>query len=92
LTRATGGQYNWPRSTYKGRPRCWPVERKGRSELSEVRASEGESFENLLKRFNRRIQQSGILREIKKRQHFEPPSIRRKKKEAAKRRKSRRNS
>ncbi len=69
-----------------------PVERKGRSELSEVRAVEGESFENLLKRFNRRIQQSGILREIKKRQHFEPPSIRRKKKEAAKRRKSRRNS
>lgn len=60
--------------------------------MSLVRAHEGESFENLLKRFNKRVQQDGILREIKRRAHFEPPSVVRKKKEAAKRRKSRRNS
>ncbi len=60
--------------------------------MSEVRAAEGESFDSLLRRFNKRVQQDGILREIRRRQHFEPPSIRRKKKEAAKRRKSRRNS
>ncbi|MDP3062481.1 MAG: 30S ribosomal protein S21 [Chloroflexota bacterium] len=60
--------------------------------MSEVRLSEGESFESLLKRFNKRVQQDGILSEIRRREHFEPPSMRRKKQEAAKRRKSRRNS
>jgi len=60
--------------------------------LSLVRAHEGENFESLLKRFNKRVQQDGTLREIKRRAHFEPPSVTRKKKEAAKRRKSRRNS
>ena len=57
-----------------------------------MRAHEGENFESLLKRFNKRVQTEGILREIKRRARFEPPSVKRKKKEAAKRRKSRRNS
>ena len=56
--------------------------------MSEVRLAEGEGFESLLRRFNKRIQQDGVLSEIRRRQHFEPPSLRRKKKEAAKRRKS----
>jgi small subunit ribosomal protein S21 len=60
--------------------------------LSDVRLAEGETFESLLRRFNKRVQQDGILSEIRRRQHFESPSIRRKKKAAAKRRKSRRNS
>ena len=60
--------------------------------LSEVRLAEGETFDSLLRRFNKRVQQDGILSEIRRRQHFEPPSIKRKKKEATKRRKSRRNS
>jgi len=60
--------------------------------LADVRAAEGETFDSLLKRFNKRVQQDGILSEIRRRQHFEPPSVRRKKKEAAKRRKSKRNS
>jgi small subunit ribosomal protein S21 len=53
---------------------------------------ERESFESLLRRFNRKVQQHGILSEIRRREHFEKPSIRRKKKEAAKRRKSARSS
>jgi small subunit ribosomal protein S21 len=60
--------------------------------LTTVRAHEGESFESLLKRFNKRVQMEGTLREIKKRQRFEPPSAERKKLEATKRRKSHRNS
>lgn len=60
--------------------------------LSEVRLAEGETFESMLRRFNKRVQGDGILSEIRRRQHFEPPSLRRKKKAAAKRRKSRRNS
>ncbi|MFQ5860847.1 MAG: 30S ribosomal protein S21 [Dehalococcoidia bacterium] len=60
--------------------------------MSEVRLAEGETFESMLRRFNKRVQGDGILSEIRRRQHFEPPSLRRKKKAAAKRRKSRRNS
>jgi len=52
---------------------------------------ERESFESLLRRFNRKVQQDGILAEIRRREHYEKPSITRKKKEAAKRRKSSRN-
>ncbi len=54
--------------------------------------AEGETFDSLLRRFNKRVQTDGILSEIRRRQHFEPPTVRRKKKEAAKRRKSMRNS
>lgn len=56
--------------------------------MSEVRLAEGEAFESLLKRFNKRVQQDGILSEVRRREHFEKPSVIRKKKEAAKRRKS----
>ncbi len=56
--------------------------------MSQVTLMEGESFESLLKRFNKRVQQDGVLSEARRREHFESPSVRRKKKEAAKRRKS----
>jgi len=59
--------------------------------VSEVKLEERESFESLLRRFNRKVQQDGILAEIRRRDHYEKPSITRKKKEAAKRRKSSRN-
>ena len=60
--------------------------------MSEVKISENESFESLLKRFNKSVQQTGILSEMRRREHFEKPSIKRKRKEAAKRRKSARSS
>lgn len=56
--------------------------------MSDVVASQTESFDSLLRRFNKKVQQDGILSEIRRREHFEKPSIKRKKKEAAKRRKS----
>lgn len=59
--------------------------------MAEVRLDEKESFESLLRRFNRKVQQEGILAEFRRREHFEKPSVTRKKKEAAKRRKSARN-
>ncbi len=60
--------------------------------MSEVVLSPDETFESLLRRFNKKVQMDGILSEARRREHFEKPSIRRKKKEAAKRRKSARNS
>ncbi len=48
---------------------------------------ENESFESALRRFNKKIQQSGILAEARRREHYEKPSVKRKRKEAQKRRK-----
>jgi small subunit ribosomal protein S21 len=56
--------------------------------LAEVRSAEGESFESLLKRFTKRVQEEGIISKTRRRQHFTKPSILRKKKAAAKLRKS----
>jgi len=60
--------------------------------VANVVVGENESFDSLLKRFNKRVQQDGILSEIRRREHYEKPSIRRKRKSAAKRRKSARAS
>ena len=56
--------------------------------MARVTLSEGESFESMLKRFNKRVQQDGILSEFRRRERFESPTVRRKRKAAAKRRKS----
>jgi len=56
--------------------------------VADVVAGGNESFESLLKRFNKMVQQGGILAEVRRREHYEKPSVKRKRKEAAKRRKS----
>lgn len=56
--------------------------------MSDVMASDGESFESLLRRFNKKVQQDGVLAEYRRREYFEKPSVKRKKKAAAKRRKT----
>ncbi len=56
--------------------------------MAQVTAGDNESFDNLLKRFNRRVQQEGVLSEVRRREHYEKPSIERKRKEAVKKRKS----
>ncbi|MFC2050179.1 30S ribosomal protein S21 [Chloroflexota bacterium] len=60
--------------------------------MPEVRLSQGENFESLLRRFSKKVQQEGIISETRRRGFFEKPSIKRKRKEAAKRRKSARSS
>ena len=56
--------------------------------MTDVKAGDNESFENLLKRFNKRVQQAGILSEMRHREYFEKPSVKRKRKEAANKRKA----
>ncbi len=56
--------------------------------MARVVAGDNESFESLLRRFNKRVQQAGILAEARRREHYEKPSTKRKRKEAAKRRKT----
>ncbi len=55
--------------------------------MSDVVAGDNESFESLLKRFSKKVQQAGTLSEARRREHFERPSDKRRRK-AAKRRKS----
>ena len=56
-----------------------------------IKVREDESLENALRRFKRKCEKSGILSELKKRQHYEKPSVKKKKKAiAAKKRAMRR--
>ena len=57
--------------------------------MSEVLIREGDSFEAALKKFTRKVQQDGLLSEAKRRQHYEPPSVKRKRKADARERKAR---
>lgn len=45
-----------------------------------TRVRDNESFEQAFRRFKKSCEKSGILSEVKKREHFEKPSVRKKKK------------
>ncbi len=65
-----------------------PLHREEGNEVSEIRVGENESLESALKRFKRKCARSGVLAEVRKREHYEKPSVKRKKKaEAARKRK-----
>ena len=58
--------------------------------MSEIYVKENESLDNALKRFKRSCAKSGVLAEVRKREHYESPSVkRRKKSEAARKNKKR---
>ena len=48
-----------------------------------VMIRQGESFEGALKRFKKECEKAGILYEMRKREHYEKPSVKRKKKALA---------
>ncbi len=53
-----------------------------------MKIRENESLDNALRRFKRECAKAGVLSEIRKREHYEKPSVKRKKKsEAARKRK-----
>ena len=74
-----------------GKEYCYgrPVARGGsETVMAEVRVKEGESLDQALRRFKRQCARSGVLAELRKREHYEKPSVKRKKKsEAARKRK-----
>ena len=45
-----------------------------------IKVKEGESFESALRRFKKQVEKAQILSEIRKREHYEKPSVKRKKK------------
>lgn len=48
-----------------------------------VKIREGESFESAVRRFKKQCEKAGILTEVRKREHYEKPSVRRKRKSLA---------
>ncbi len=61
---------------------------KGGKEVAEVRVGKNESLDTALKRFKRSCAKDGVIAEVRKREHYEKPSVKRKKKsEAARKRK-----
>lgn len=56
--------------------------------MAEIRLKENESLDSALRRFKRSCQKAGVLSEIRKREHYEKPSVRRKKKSEAARKRS----
>ncbi|MCD8198889.1 MAG: 30S ribosomal protein S21 [Phascolarctobacterium sp.] len=58
--------------------------------MAEIKVGKNESLDSALRRFKRATQKAGILSEVRKREHYEKPSVARKKKsEAARKRKAR---
>ena len=56
--------------------------------MSEIKVQKGESLDSALRGFKRSCQKAGVLSEVRKREHYEKPSVKRKlKSEAARKRK-----
>jgi small subunit ribosomal protein S21 len=59
------------------------------TKLAQVIVRENESLESALKRFKRSCARDGVMSELRKREHYEKPSVKRKKKSEAARKKAR---
>ncbi|MDA0712373.1 MAG: 30S ribosomal protein S21 [bacterium] len=46
--------------------------------MTKVSVREGESIERALKRFKRKVEQAGVLKEVRKREHYLKPSVKKK--------------
>jgi small subunit ribosomal protein S21 len=57
--------------------------------MAEVRVQDGESIENVLRRFKRKVQQEDIIKEVKKHSFYLKPGERKRIKQALARKRSR---
>jgi small subunit ribosomal protein S21 len=53
-----------------------------------IKLKDNEPFEVALKRFKKTVEKAGVLTELRRREHFDKPSVRRKKKAAAARKRA----
>ena len=56
--------------------------------MAGVRVKENEPIESAIRRFKKQCEKAGILSEIRKREHYEKPSVKRKKKTLAARKRA----
>ena len=79
-------QYNIKVICYIYKP--LPLGQREGTRLAEVRVGKNETLDTALKRFKRNCAKDGVIAEVRKREHYEKPSVKRKKKsEAARKRK-----
>ncbi len=63
--------------------------KEAKSHMSTIRVGENETLDSALRRFKRKCARDGIIGDLRKKEHYEKPSVRRKKKaEAARKRNS----
>jgi small subunit ribosomal protein S21 len=55
--------------------------RGGELPVAQVTIREGENFERALKRFKKKVESAGLLKEVRRREHFVKPSIQKKEKQ-----------
>ena len=56
---------------------------------TEIKVKENESLDSALRRFKRQCALSGVMQEVRKREHYDKPRVKRKKKAEAARKKKR---
>jgi small subunit ribosomal protein S21 len=60
--------------------------------VAKVIVKEGEPFEKALKRFKKKVETAGILKEVRRREHYLKPSIRKKEKQRSAEKRRRRSA
>ena len=60
----------------------------GEPYMAGVRVKDNEPIESAIRRFKKQCEKAGILQELKKREHYEKPSVRRKRKAIAARKRA----
>jgi small subunit ribosomal protein S21 len=66
-----------------------PRQSGGAGSLAEIKVQEGESIENALRRFKRKVQQEDIIKDIKKHSFYLKPGDKRRAKQALARKRNR---
>ncbi|MDY2880932.1 MAG: 30S ribosomal protein S21 [Candidatus Borkfalkiaceae bacterium] len=56
--------------------------------MSTIKVGENESLDSALRRFKRKCSRDGIIGDLRRKEHYEKPSVRRKKKAEAARKRS----
>ena len=51
--------------------------------MSEIKVGDNETLESALRRFKKKCAREGVLSEVRKREHYEKPSVKKKKKSVA---------
>ncbi len=62
---------------------------EGREIVAEIKVGKNETLDSALRRFKKQCAKAGVLAEVRKREHYEKPSVKRKKKQEAARKKKR---
>lgn len=59
--------------------------------MSTIKVGENENLESALRRFKRKCSRDGIIGDLRRKEHYEKPSVRKKKKQEAARKRSNKN-